>query len=270
MATTGAGPMLREWRQRRRMSQMTLALEAGVSTRHLSFVETGRARPSAELLLALGRFLDLPLRDRNRLLLAGGFAPRFSESPLDAPEIAPVLDGLRRLLALHDPYPGVVLDRHWNIVLANEGAKRIVAALPAFLREPRINVFRTGLHPEGLAAITTNFEAWGAYLLDELERTATATGDATLVAIANEVSAYPNVAALRAARRRGDVPTTGVLVPCELTVGGVQLSFFTTLARVGTATDLTLAELTTELFYPADAATAAALQGGGGGGRSAG
>lgn len=260
MAAAGAGPMLREWRQRRHLSQMTLALEAGVSTRHLSFVETGRARPSAELLLALGRFLDLPLRERNRLLLAGGFAPRFTESAIDAPEIMPVLDGLRRLLALHDPYPGVVLDRQWNVVLANEPAQRIVTMLPAALREPRINMFRAGLHPEGIAAITTNFEAWGAYLLDELERLATATGDAGLAAIATEVAAYPNVVALRAARRRGDGPASGVLIPCELVVGGTKLSFFTTLARVGTPTDLTLAELTTELFYPADAATGAALQ----------
>lgn len=260
MATTGAGPMLREWRQRRHMSQMTLALEAGVSTRHLSFVETGRARPSAELLLSLGRFLELPLRECNRLLLAGGFAPRYRESALDAPEIAPVLDGLRRLLALHEPYPGVVLDRQWNVVLANEAATRIVALLPTWLREPRINMFRAGLHPEGIAAITTNFEAWGAYLLDELERAANTTGDAGLAAIATEVGTYPNVVALRAARRRGGALASGVLVPCELRVHGATLSFFTTLARVGTATDLTLAELTTELFYPADAATAAALQ----------
>jgi transcriptional regulator with XRE-family HTH domain len=264
MHATGAGPLLREWRQRRKLSQMTLALETGVSTRHLSFVETGRARPSAELLLALGRFLDLPLRERNRLLLAGGYAPRFTETPLDAPEVAPVIEGLRRLLALHDPYPGVVLDRQWNVVLANESAARIVGLLPAELREPRTNMFRAGLHPHGIAAITTNFEAWGSYLLDELERAATNTGDAELAALAGDVAGYPNVIALRAARARGAVPATGVLVPCELLVGGAKLAFFTTLARVGTPMDLTLAELTTELFYPADAQTAAALGRGGG------
>lgn len=259
MHATGAGPMLREWRQRRRLSQMTLALETGVSTRHLSFVETGRARPSAELLLALGRFLDLPLRERNRLLLAGGYAPRFTETPLDAPEVAPVIEGLRRLLALHEPYPGVVLDRQWNVVLANASAARIVGMLPAELREPRVNMFRAGLHPSGIAAITTNFAAWGTYLLDELERSAASSGDAELAALASEVAEYPNVVALRAARARGAAPASGVLVPCELMVDGAKLSFFTTLARVGTPMDLTLAELTTELFYPADAATAAAL-----------
>jgi transcriptional regulator with XRE-family HTH domain len=253
------GPLLREWRQQRRVSQLTLAVETGVSARHLSFVETGRARPSAELLLTLAEFLALPLRERNRLLLAAGFAPRYSETPLTAPEVAPVLAGLRRLLALHEPYPGLVLDGKWNVVLANGPAVRLTASLPAFLREPAPNMFRASLHPEGFAARTTNFDAWGGYLLDELGRLADASGDPALAALADEVEGYPNVVAL-AKRRRRSAESAGLLVPCELDLGGTRLSLFTTLARVGSARDVTLAELTTELFYPADEATAQALR----------
>jgi transcriptional regulator with XRE-family HTH domain len=257
---TEVGALIRDWRRQRRLSQLSLALETGVSSRHLSFVETGRSRPSADLLLALAEFLELPLRERNRLLLAGGYAPRYRETPLSSPAVAPVLAGLARLLELHEPYPGVVLDRQWNVVRANAAAERMLALLPPALREPPVNLFRASLRPDGLAAMTTNFAAWGAYLVDELERLADRSGDPALAALHDEVLAYGNVAALRRRRASSREEPPTLLVPCELALGRARLSLFTTLARIGTARDVTLAELTTELFYPADAESAATLR----------
>jgi len=256
----GAGELVRAWRSRRRLSQLALALDTGISARHLSFVETGRARPSAELLLALAETLALPLRSRNELLVAAGFAPRFSETGLGAPDLAGVRDALQRLLDVHDPWPGVALDRQWNVVLANAAAHRLAARLPPFLRAPQLNMFRAGLHPQGFAGLTLNFEEWGRYLLGELQRLADSGFDAAAAALLAEVAAYPNVHALPPAA----AAKAGVLVPCVLEVDGARLSLFTTLAVFGSPRDVTLAELTVELFYPADEATAAALRGGAG------
>lgn len=254
----GAGAILRAWRSRRRLSKLALALEAGVSARHLSFVENGRARPSAELLLALADTLDLPLRSRNELLVAAGHAPRYPQTDLAAPHLADVRRALQRLLDVHDPWPGVALDRHWNVVLANGAARRLVAALPAFLREPAPNMFRASLHPQGFAAATANFDEWGRYLFGELQRLAESGVDADAAALLDEVGAYPNVQALGAGPAPPAAPA--VLVPCVLDIGGARLSLFTTLAVFGAPRDVTLAELTVELFYPADEATAAALR----------
>src|SRR3954451_12645632 len=196
MSSTGAGPLLREWRGRRHRSQMDLALEAGVSPKHLSFVETGRARPSPELLLTLARHLDVPLRERNSLLLAAGYAPRYHETAIDDPASQHVRASLERLLRTHDPYPGVVLNRRWDIVLVNAAASRMVAAVPGHLMSPVANVFRFSLHPHGVAAFTLNFDEWGSYLLTQLRRLVLATGDADLAALESEVRAYPNVAEL--------------------------------------------------------------------------
>jgi len=251
--------MLRTWRGRRRVSQMSLALDAGVSTRHLSCVETGRARASPELLLSLAEQLALPLRERNRLLLAGGYAPRFGEAGLASPSLQAVTAALQRLLDAHHPYPGVALDRHWNVVLANQAAQAMVVHLPAFLHGPPLNVFRASLHPEGMAAWTLNFPAWGRYLLDELERVVAAGTDAATQALADEVLAYPNVVALRAQPAPAD-ESPSPLIPCVLELGGHRLSLFTTLATLGSPRDVTLAELTVELFYPADAETEAVLR----------
>jgi transcriptional regulator with XRE-family HTH domain len=260
--TARVGELLRGWRERRRLSQLSLALDAGVSTRHLSCVETGRAKPSAELLLALAEQLGLPLRERNRLLLAAGFAPRFSETQLGAPGLQGVRGALQRLLDAHHPYPGVALDRHWNVVLANAAAKALVAQLPAFLQGPPLNVFRASLHPEGMAAWTLNFADWGRYLIDELQRVAASSTDAATLALAAEVMAWPNVAALAREPREQGAPedAPALLIPCVLELGGVRLSLFTTLATFGSPRDVTLAELTVELFYPADAVTEAALR----------
>jgi transcriptional regulator with XRE-family HTH domain len=257
-AAASLGDLLRAWRAKRRLSQLELGLRAGVSPRHLSFVETGRSRASAELLVALADVLDLPLRERNALLLAGGHAPRWPETPLDALDMAAVQQAITRVLDAHDPFPGIALDRHWNVVIANRAAQRLVALVPPALREPRPNTFRLGLHPMGIAAFTVNFDDWGRHLLHELQRLADDTIDAKATALLDEVRGYPNVQALL----RAPPPPAPVqlLVPCVLELQGQRLSLFTTLATFGSPRDVTLAELTVELFYPADDATQQALR----------
>jgi transcriptional regulator with XRE-family HTH domain len=164
------GPLVREWRMRRRRSQMDLALDVGVSARHLSFVETGRSKPSPELLLSLADHLDVPLRDRNVFMLAAGYAPRYRRTPLDDPSMARVRAALQKLLEGHDPYPGVVIDRCWNVVASNTAAAQLSASLPAEVTTPELNVFRACLHPDGLSAQTLNFTDWGGYLVSQLRR----------------------------------------------------------------------------------------------------
>src|SRR4051794_28598919 len=262
MATRTVGPLVRDWRTRRRRSQLDLALEVGVSPRHLSFVETGRSRPSPELLLAVAEHLDVPLRERNTLLLAAGYAPRYPQTPLDDDSMARVRATLQRLLAAHDPYPGVVVDRAWNIVVANAAAGALVAGLPASVTTPRLNVFRVCLHPDGLAGRTTNFPEWSAYLLGELHRAATASADPELAALAAEIAAYPNIepsAGWRHGSPDGELP---LLVPLQLQLqtGSGELSMFTTITTFGTPQDVTLSELAVELFYPADDDTERALR----------
>ncbi|MGD9754969.1 MAG: helix-turn-helix domain-containing protein [Acidimicrobiia bacterium] len=254
--TQGAGPLIRQWRTRRRRSQLDLALDVGVSTRHLSFVETGRARPSPELLMALARGLDVPLRECNAWLLAAGYAPRYPETPLDAESMGRVRATLQRLLDGHDPYPGVVIDRFWNVLVANRAALLFLDGVaPAALAEP-LNVFRLCLHPDGLAARTRNFEQWSAYLLGQLHRAALVTGDASLAGLADEVAGYPNLDGLADWRREAAPRDTSLLVPWELGLpGGRVLSLFGTVTTFGTPQDVTLAELAVELFYPADEAS---------------
>jgi transcriptional regulator with XRE-family HTH domain len=257
--TTGVGVLLKDWRGRRRRSQLDLAHEAGVSPRHLSFVETGRSRPSPELVLTLAEHLDVPLRERNSLLLAAGYAPRFQETSLTDPEMHRVRASLQQVLDSHDPYPGVVLDRRWDVVLANAAAMRLVSALPPALCDP-VNVFRAGLHPDGLVAFTTNFAEWGAYLVHQLHRLVVLSDDRDLRALEAEVREYPTVQSLTTSAGWRDWSETPLLVRCELELGGVPLALFTTLTTFGTPRDITLDELAIELFYPADDATEAALR----------
>jgi transcriptional regulator with XRE-family HTH domain len=258
-ARIAAGELLRAWRTKRRLSQLEVSLTAGVSSRHLSFIETGRARASAELLVALADVLDMPLRERNALLLAAGFAPRYSETQLDAPDMAAARQAITRVLEAHAPYPGVALDRHWNIVIANTAAQRVLAIVPSDLLAPPHNSFRLGLHPRGIAAHTSNFDEWGRHMLRELQRLADSAIDPGATALLEEVRGYPNVQALMATPPKS-VPTNPLLVPCVLDIAGQCLSLFTTLATFGSPRDVTLAELTVELFYPADAATEQALR----------
>src|SRR5262245_14770757 len=188
-----AGELLREWRERRHLTQLELAQRAAVSARHLSFVETGRARPSREMVLHLAERLAVPLRERNRLLLAAGFAPVFSERSLDEKEMGPVREALERLLSAHEPYPAVVVDRHWNVVAANRGIAYVNRGVAPELRAPPANALRIALHPDGLAPRITNLADWSGYLLARLRREVEATRDPELESLYQELSAYPGV-----------------------------------------------------------------------------
>jgi transcriptional regulator with XRE-family HTH domain len=259
----GAGPLLRDWRQRRRRSQLDLALEAEVSPRHLSFVETGRSKPSRELLLHLAEHLDVPLRERNALLLAAGYAPVYGETPMAAAAMAPVRDALDKILTAHEPYPAVIVDRRWDLVAANRPALAVLTdgVAPELLEAPA-NALRVSLHPDGLAPRIANLAEYSAHLLTLLHRQAVLLADPELVALGDELAAYPGVE--RAESAAVD-PASMLFVPLRLrTPDGPELSFFSTLATFGTALDVTVAELAIESFFPADAPTAAALRDGAG------
>jgi transcriptional regulator with XRE-family HTH domain len=262
MPREAVGTLVREWRGRRHRSQLDLALEIGVSARHLSFVETGRAKPSPELVIALAEGLEVPLRERNTMLLAAGYAPRYGETSLAEPSMAMMHAAIQRLLDAHDPYPGLVIDRHWNVVLSNRAAGALVAGLPVELLGPPLNVYRVCLHPEGLAAHTRNFPAWATYLLHQLRRSVVLTNDPTLSALQEEVAAYPNVAELIRNERGAAWEEPPLLVPVVVELGGAVLSLFTTLTTFGTPRDITLDELAVELFFPADPQTEELLRGG--------
>src|SRR3954447_11320695 len=185
------GPLLRDWRRRRRMSQLDLALAAGVSARHVSFVETGRSRPSAEMVIQLAEHLDVPLRDRNALLLAAGYAPAYAQRDLEDPEMGPVRQAIERVLAAHEPYPAVVVDRHWGMVAANSAVALLTEGVAAHLLEPPVNVLRVSVHPDGMAPRIVNLGEWRAHLLDRLGRQAVVSGDPALFALHAELAGYP-------------------------------------------------------------------------------
>ena len=263
--SNSVGAMLRDWRDDRRRSQMDLAIDVGVSTRHLSFVETGKSKPSPELVLAIAEHLDVPLRERNAMLLAAGYAPRYQQTPLDDEALVSVRNALSELIRAHDPYPALVVDRRWNMVMANTGAMGLVAPVAAHLLEPPLNVYRATLHPDGMAPHIANLDEWAHHLLGTLDRQVAVTRDPALRALLDEVSGYPNIAELRKEwRTRSSVPT--VVVPLKLRVpngeGGTLIqSWFSTNTSIGTPADITLDELHVELFHPADEATAALVGG---------
>jgi transcriptional regulator with XRE-family HTH domain len=247
------GPLLREWRVRRRLSQLELALEAGVSARHVSFIETGRSNPSADMVLRLAGKLDVPLRESNRLLLAAGYAPRYGALAFEAPEMDPVRRAIDRLLAAHDPYPAVVVDRHWELIAANQGAGLLTAGAAPELLEPPVNALRLALHPDGVARRILNLAEWRVHILERLERQARLTGDPALDALLAELRGYPG-------GESHDPREHDVFVPLRIAgPGGEELRFLSTVATFGTAVDVTAAELAIESFFPADDATAAAL-----------
>ncbi|MGY1815766.1 helix-turn-helix domain-containing protein [Blastococcus sp. SYSU D00820] len=242
------GALLRDWRQRRRLSQLELAGDAGVSARHLSFVETGRARPSREMVLHLAEQLDVPLRERNRLLLAAGFAPQYGRRRLDSPDMAAVTRALDLVLTAHEPFPALVVDRSWELVMANRGIDLFTAGVAPRLLEPPVNVLRLSLSPEGLAPRILNLPQWRAHVLHRLGREAELTGDPALAALHRELRALPG-------GTDRSVPD-GIAVPLRVRAGDDALSFLSTVTTFGTAVDLTAAELSVEAFLPADAATA--------------
>lgn len=254
------GPLLREWRERRRLTQLELALDAGISTRHLSFVETGRSKPGRELLVRILEQLEIPFREQNRLLLASGHAPAFPARSLEDPELLPVRAALDQILTGHEPYPAVVVDRSWNLVAANSAMRGLteeVAIDPALL-EPPVNVLQLGFHPRGLAPLIVNLGQWRAHFCQRLERQVAVTGDPDLAALLEEIAGYPIPAA--EPDPAPDPEASQMLGPVRFRApGGGELSFFGMFATFDTPFEVTTSELAMELLFPADQATAEAL-----------
>jgi transcriptional regulator with XRE-family HTH domain len=250
------GELIRSWRQRRSLTQLELSLMSAISTRHLSFVETGRSQPSREMILHLAEQLEVPLRERNSLLLAAGYAPLYRERPLTDDDMAPVRAALDRFLRAHEPYPALVVDTHWDIVAVNDALGILTEGVASELLVPPANALRVALHPDGMAPFTVNFAEWSADILHALHRRAVTTGDPRLEELYEELSGYPDV--------HLEPPPVGnvgreVVLPLVLRRGDRELSFLSTIATFGTATDITLASLAIEAFYPANAQTANAL-----------
>ena len=267
MATAPARPdvggLLREWRQRRRLSQLDLALAADVSARHLSFLEIGRARPSAEMVMRLAEHLDVPLRERNQLLLSAGYAPAFGQRDLDEPEMGPIRDALTRLLTAHEPFPAVVVDRHWGLVEANRPLGLLIGDVaPELLAEP-VNLLRLSLHPDGLAPRIANLSEWRAHLLDRLSRQAAVTGDPALAALLEELAALPG----GDPEQTHDLSTIDVATPLRLHHEAGVLTFISTITTFGTAVDVTVSEIALEAFFPADEPTREVMRAAAGGPR---
>ncbi|WP_254700053.1 helix-turn-helix domain-containing protein [Trinickia violacea] len=259
-ASRTVGDMLREWRQRRRMSQLLLASEAEISTRHLSFVESGRALPSREMVMHLAERLEVPLRARNALLVAAGYAPLFRERPLSDPQLSAARQAVDLVLKGHEPYPALAIDRHWTMVAANRAIAPLVArADPKLLAGP-VNVLRLSLHPDGLAPHIVNWHAWREHVIGRVQRQAETSGDATLAALVGELSAYPAPPHARKPDPAGAFEANQIAVPFRLATDLGVLSFFSTTTVFGTPVDVTLSELAIEAFFPADDDTARALR----------
>ncbi len=253
------GALMRQWREHRRLSQLDLAMQADISTRHLSFVETGRSQPSREMVLHLAEQLDVPLRERNGLLVAAGYAPVYAETALDAPLMAAVRAAVRQVLTGHEPYPAVVVDRRWTLVDANAGVALLTEGVAPELLAPPANALRVSLHPDGMAPRIVNLGEWRAHLLGRLRRQAAHTADPALVQLYDELRAYP----CDQPEPEVELPGPGdIVVPLRLRHEGGDLAFFSTVATFGTPLDITVAELAIEAFFPADPATAAVLHSG--------
>jgi transcriptional regulator with XRE-family HTH domain len=249
------GDQLRAWRSRRRLSQLDLALDAEISARHLSFLETGRSRPSRGMLLRLADRLAIPARDRNLLLVAAGFAPALPERALDHPALAAARRAVELVLKAHEPFPALAVDRHWQLLAANAGVGPLLAGVAPHLLAPPVNVLRLSLHPEGVAPRIENLAEWRAHILHRLEAQVAASGDQVLAGLLTELRALPGGTA------RAEDGYAGVAVPLRIRAGEQLLSFLSTTTMFGTPIDVTLSELAIEAFLPADEATAAALLG---------
>jgi len=256
------GDLLREWRQRRRLTQLGLALEAEISARHLSFLETGRSVPSREMILRLAERLEVPLRERNVLLLAAGYAPAFRERPLGDPALAGAREAVDLLLAAHEPYPALAIDRHWNLVAHNRAVAPFLSCVAPALLEPPVNVLRMSLHPEGIAKRIENLAEWRAHVLARLRRQVEVSADPVLAELLGELRDYaaPTTTGTRPEGAAVNDRHAGVVVPLRLATPTGPLSFITTTTVFGTPVDITLSELALETFFPADEATAAALR----------
>jgi len=255
-ATRPVGDLLREWRQRRRLSQLDFAVEAEISSKHLSFLETGRSRPSRDMLLKLAEMLEVPLRERNTLLVAAGFAPMFTERKLDDPALQSARDAMEMVLKGHEPYPALAVDRHWTLLAANRAVAPFLRDVAPSLLQPPLNVLRLSLHPDGLAPRIVNLNQWRAHLFARLRRQIEVSADTVLITLLEELSGYPAPVIDPHAEAE---TTNAFVVPLRLATPAGVLSFISTTTVFGTPIDVTLSELALESFFPADAATAAAL-----------
>lgn len=247
------GELLRDWRQRRRLSQLDLALDVEISTRHLSFVETGRAQPSREMILRLAEELDVPLRERNAMLLSAGYAPVFADRPLDDANLKQARAAIETLLHAHDPFPALAVDRHWNLVTANKAGLALTQGVAAHLLAPPINVLRLSLHPDGAAPRIANLAEWKAHLLHRLRKQFEASADPALLQLLEELRAYP-APPLEQPRPQA------IAVPLVVKYPNGTMSFLSSTMLFGSPLDVTLSELAIEFFLPADAATVEALR----------
>ena len=252
------GRLLRDWRQRRHLSQLDLACDAEISTRHLSFIETGRASPSRDMVLRLAERLEVPLRSRNTLLTAAGFAPMFAERPLADPALDSARIAIDHLLAAHEPFPALAVDRHWTLIASNDAARRLMGTVDLSRFGPAVNVLRLSLHPDGLASRIVNFNQWRSHILARLRRQVDASADPVLEALGTELAAYPIPSHAATA---ADEPHYGdVIIPLRLDTEFGVLSFLSTTTIFGTPVDVTLAEIALETFFPADPETAHSLR----------
>jgi transcriptional regulator with XRE-family HTH domain len=254
------GHLLRDWRTRRHLSQLDLASEADISTRHLSFLETGRALPSREMLLHLAEQLAIPLRERNVLLVAAGYAPLFPERPLDDPALWAARNTIDQVLKGHEPYPALAIDRHWTLIASNTAVQLLVAGVAPTLLQPPVNVLRVSFHPEGLAPRIANLPEWRAQQLSRLRRQIDLTADPVLITLLRELASYP------AGRAGSGAPASDrayadVIIPLQLITDSGRLELLSTTMMFGTPVDITLSEIALELLFPANAQTAALLQG---------
>jgi len=254
------GEILQTWRRRRRMSQMDLALDAGISTRHLSFVETGRSRPSREMVLHIAGHLDIPLREQNVLLLAAGFAPRFTERSLDDPGLSAARRAVDMVLRVHEPYPALAVDRHWTLVAGNRMLPIFLKGIDEAMLEPPLNVVRLSLHPDGLARRIVNYREWRAHMVARLHQQVEISADPVLLSLLDEVSQYPIPDEAEDASTEPGPDLGGVAIPIRLRSEQGILSAFSTTTIFGTPLDVTLSELAIESFFPADATTASMLR----------
>ncbi|RCH68904.1 XRE family transcriptional regulator [Streptomyces sp. SDr-06] len=257
---TGVGPMLRGWREQRRISQLELALRADSSARHISFIETGRSRPSEEMILRLAEHLDVPVRERNALLLAAGYAPHYAQTPLDDPSMSSLREGMERLLQAYDPYPALMVDATYTVLAANRGIEMLLEGVAGHLLTPPVNAMRLTLHPEGLAPRIRNLPQWRGHLLEQMERQIALLRSETLRELYDEVAAHP----VPSGREEpGDTEVHRAFpfaLPLRIEHAGTVLSFISTIATFNTPMDVTVSELAIETFLPADPETAKYLQ----------
>jgi transcriptional regulator with XRE-family HTH domain len=251
------GTLLREWRQRRRLSQLDLSLDANISTRHLSYVETGRAAPSRAMVLHLAEQLEVPLRERNTLLAAAGYAPIYRERALADPALQAAREAVELVLRAHEPYPALAVDRHWNMLSHNRPVMALLEGVAPALLQPPINVLRLSLHPQGMASKIVNLAAWRAHLFERLRHQITVSADPTLTALLEELQGYPGPTVDEPYEA---IALNAVALPLQLRTAMGVLSFISTITVFGTPVDITLSELALETFFPADAATAQVLR----------